>query len=211
MTKKKVIIYAIVAFIILGAISDMISSCGSSSSGEKDNRSLVEMLDEYDFAAANKYVSRISTKDGYDIANYYLPAAIKTLKAEASFLMDDNDAEAERLFMLCANDVSGNIGNYQAQLGFSDGDTFYDTEHIIEQVTPYNQCMISIIREALIKDKPEFAKKVLKLMKNNYKCDKRLKEGKKGGYVYDYTYDYKEDNSQIEEAKKLIAEYEAAN
>lgn len=207
----KKFLYIIGILAVIGMIGSVVESCGGSK--EKD-RSLNEMLEENDFAAANKYLTDLNSRiqkgtfPHGDITDKYLPNAIQTLKAEASYLMDQDDPDAETLFMLCINDVAGNIGNYQATTGFFDGDNQTYTEFITDEVTPYNACLLSIIKEALIKDKPEFAKKVLKMMKLNYKCDQKMKEGTKGKYVYDYTYNYTEDNSQLEEAKKLIEDYE---
>ncbi len=208
----KKILNIVGAIFLIVCLGSLFENCGGSNNSDSDKRSLTEMLDENDFAGANKYVANIFNSTGgsiHDIENKYLPAAIQTLKAEASYLMDQDDQDAETLFMLCINDVSGNIANYQPSTGFFDGEDQFDTDCIIEEVTPYNACLISIIREAIIKNKPDFAKKVLKMMKKNYKCDKKLKPGEKGRYVYDYTYNYTEDISQIQEAKKLISDYEA--
>lgn len=199
---------------ILGLIAIFGSALESCGGAKEKERSITEMLDENDFAAANKYLSDKNSRfqKGYfphgDIRDKYLPDAIQTLKAEASYLMDQDDPDAETLFMLCINDVSGNIGNYQPANGFFDGQEQIETKFIIEEVTPYNHCLISIIKEALIKNKLDFAKKVFNMMKKNYKCDKQLKKGEDSGYVSSYTYNYTEDNSQLEEAQKLISDYE---
>lgn len=195
--------------VLLLGLGTILENCGGSKEKDKSDRSLTEILEENDFAAANKYLSKINRKGSYEICNKYLPAATEILKAEASYLMDQDDPDAETLFMLCINDVSSNIGNSQPTIGHFEGDNNYDTEKYIDQVTPYNACLLSIIKEAAIKNKPEFAKKVLKLMKPNYICEKQLIPGKDTGYVSSYTYDYSKDDSQIEEAQKIISELEA--
>lgn len=199
--------------LIIGIVGSISDAC-SNKEKESDGKSLTEMLDENDFKSANGYVNNIynniSKQGSYKqlelITEKYLPAAIQTLKAEASYLMDQDDPEAEKLFMLCLNDVSGNIGKYQVTLGIYD-ESINDMYKITEEITPYNICLLAIIKEALIKEKPDFAKKVFKMMKKNYKCEKKLKEGKSGFFDSHYTYDYKEDNSQIEEAQILLSEF----
>ena len=210
---KKILNIVGVLFLI-GCIGSIFQGCGGGKGAGSSNRSLEEILDENDFASANKYVADVFTKAEKDyfphgrIVDKYLPAAIKTLKAEASYLMDQDDPDAETLFMLCINDVAGNIANYQPVTGFFDGTHQTETEFISDEVTPYNACLISIIREAVIKNKPDFAKKVFKMMKTNYKCEKHLKPGMDSKWAYNYTYEYSEDNSQIEEAQKLLSELE---
>ena len=199
--KKRFPTKTIIVLLIVVAICCLIGKCARDH--KNDSRTLTEMLDENDFAAANKYVAKHQYKYHHEIARYYLPDALKTLKAEATYLMDQDDSDAETLFMLCINDVAGNIGIGQPVTGtYKESDT--ETDGIIDEITPYNSCLISIIREAVIKNKPEFANKVFKMMKQNYKCDKQIIQS--GTWSDDCTYEYTEDNSQIEEAKSLLSE-----
>ncbi len=210
----------IATILIIGAISSVFQACGggdNKNGSNNDDRSLAEMLDENDFAAANQHLSKVYNNgaDKNDYNGYrkrvdkYIPDATKILKVEASYLMDQDDPEAEQLFQLCINDVASNIGNQQVITGHFDGKEQTETKFYIEEVTPYNACLLSIIKEAVIKEKPDFAKKVFKMMKKNYVIEQNLKPGMDSGKVSSYTYDCNEDNAILDEAQRIIAEYEA--
>lgn len=179
-------------------------SCGS------DKPSLQEALSAEDFTTVNELLV-----DGYNqysgIPNYvrdtYIPDAMKVLKTEASFLLDkEEDAETTKLFLLCINDVASNLGNQQFAVGrFTGRENPSDNEYYIEEVTPYNATLVSIIREACLKGNRDFAKKVVKFLKPNYKCSKKLLPQKSGSYNSHYVYTYSVDNSAMEEADKIIA------
>jgi len=205
--------------IIASALTLLGSACGGSSdssSSDSDNskKDLNQILEDKDFVAANEYLvqcfdechrfgTAVSLED-----DYVMPAS-KVLKAEATHLMDTDDPEAEKIFLLCLNDVAGNVGNWQVETGTFDGVDKFDNRQYIEEVTPYNACLLAIIREALIKDKLPLAKKIYKMMKPNYIESKELKEGEDPGYVKSYIRTYKSNDAQREEAKTLIADYEA--
>jgi hypothetical protein len=198
---------SILKTLLIGVVGSLLSSCSS-------GPSLTDMLADNDFAAANEYISetytakKLAGMSSSEKADKYIPEAIQVLKAEASYLMDENDAEAERLFMLLINDVSGNIGNQQFQvghLGRESMDDKYEADDYNEEITPYNAGLLPIIKEAIIKDNPEFAKKVLSMMEKNYTVVEKFPE--EGEYSLDIT----EDNSWIEEAQKFISDYEASH
>lgn len=219
--KAKGCLITIGILFLISAVVGGISECQDDQARQKreenrieETKSLSEMLDKNDFKGANKLLSEIYDRGAYknatDMTNVYIPSAIKVLRAEASYLMSENDPAAEQLFKLCLNDVSANIGKYNVVTGIFEGQRQPKTDKYIDEVTPYNACLLTIIKEALITDNPDFAKTVLSMMKTNYVCNKELREGHSTYHPYenDYTYDYKENNSQIEEAKQLISEYE---
>ncbi len=197
--------------VIASALTLLGSACGSSGNGDK--KDLNQLLADNDFAGANEYlIQRFDEANRYggtSLDTKYILPATKVLKAEATYLMDTDDPEAEKVFLLCLNDVSGNVGNHQVETGSFDGDQKIHTKLYIDEVTPYNACLLAIIREALIKDKLSLAKKVYKMMKPNYTENQELKEGASSGWVSSYIWTYTSNDAQREEAKALIDDYEA--
>lgn len=172
---------------------------------EEHSLKVKEALSAEDFATANKLLvdgyNRYNDR-GFYVRDTYVPNAMMVLKAEASFLLEKGeDAEITKLFLLCINDVASNLGNQQFSIGrFENDEDPHDNEYYIEEVTPYNATLVSIIREACLKGNTDFAKKVVKFIKPNYKCSKkRLPDG--NGYAYTYSVD----DSAMEEADKIIA------
>lgn len=200
---KKAILTIFAIFCIIG----MIQEC--SCSGDENNNgpsTIREAIIANDFEACNRileyiYYNRVIEHEQlYSIADEYIPRAIQVLKAEASYLMDAQNSDAERLFMLCFNDVSGKLGVFR----YGEKNTHkndYDNEQYMECVTPLNGCLLSIIREALIKDNLSFAEKVEKLVLVNIKNSSTSEKN----YIYTF------DHSAQKTAKELIRDYKAKN
>ena len=199
---KKAILTIFPIFCIIG----MIQEC--SCSGDENNNgpsTIREAIIANDFEACNRmleniYYNTVVNGSSYNIAERYIPQAIQVLKAEASYLMDAQNSDAERLFMLCFNDVSGKLG----ELRYGEKNTHkqdYDNEEYMECVTPLNGCLLSIIREALIKDNLSFAEKVEKLVLVNIKNSSTSEEN----YIYTF------DHSAQKTAKELIRDYKTRN
>lgn len=139
------------------------------------------------------------------IYDEYIPQAIQVLKAEASYLMDIQSPDAERLFMLCLNDVIGKLGEFRygekKTKGFD-----YNNDQYMSCATSLNGCLLSIIREALIKDNLSFAEKIEKMVLVSIKADKKT-----NGTFEEDDYTYTFDHSAQKTAKELIRDYKVRN
>lgn len=204
---KKTILTIFAIFCIIG----MIQEC--SCSGDENNNgpsTIREAIIANDLEACNRMLENIyynTVVNGYEhnIKKQYIPEAIQVLKAEASYLMDVQSPDAERLFMLCLNDVIGKLGEFRygekKTKGFD-----YNNDQYMSCATSLNGCLLSIIREALIKDNLSFAEKIEKMVLVSIKADKKT-----NGTFEEDDYTYTFDHSAQKTAKELIRDYKVRN
>lgn len=208
---KKTILTIFAIFCIIG----MIQEC--SYSGDENNNgpsTIREAIIANDFEACNRMLEDLYNYKVIGDAPFagtsmiydeYIPQAIQVLKAEASYLMDIQSPDAERLFMLCLNDVIGKLGEFRygekKTKGFD-----YNNDQYMSCATSLNGCLLSIIREALIKDNLSFAEKIEKMVLVSIKADKKTNGTFKED---DYTYTF--DHSAQKTAKELIRDYKVRN
>ncbi len=210
---KKFILYALAILLFIGLMQGCFNSCSSDDTSESNNKptTIREAIIANDFETCNRMLENIYTNlvnRGYErisLDDEYIPKAIQVLKAEASYLMDVQNSEAEKLFMLCFNDVSGKLGVFNYGERKTKGSDF-DNDIYMACATPLNGCLLSILKEALIKDNISFAEKVEKLILINIK-----EKVKKNGTFEDDDYTYTLDKSAQETAKGLIKDYKAKN
>ncbi len=185
---------------------------GKNQKKEQRLNKLNKLLEKSDFEGANKWlISEYNlgmADNGFNCERDYLQPALMVLKTEASYLMDKKDIEAERFFMICANNIASNIGNQSVQIGTFESSEDANVEiakEYINEVTPYNMTLYSLLCEALIRDNVELAKKLLSLMEKNYKVEEiKTKKG-------DSKYKVIEDKQTYNEALDEIKKYEASH
>lgn len=210
---KKIILYALAILLFIGLMQECFNSCKDDDTSESNNKptTIREAIIANDFEACNRMLENIYTNlvnRGYErisLNDEYIPKSIQILKAEASYLMDVQNSDAEKLFMLCFNDVSGKLGVFNYGERQTKGSDF-DNDQYMACATPLNGCLLSILKEALIKDNISFAEKVEKLILINIK-----EKVKKNGTFEDDDYTYTLDKSAQETAKELIKDYKAKN
>lgn len=208
---KKTILTIFAIFCIIG----MIQEC--SCSGDENNNgpsTIREAIIANDFEACNRMLEDLYNYKVIGDAPFagtsmiydeYIPQAIQVLKAEASYLMDIQSPDAERLFMLCLNDVIGKLGEFRygekKTKGFD-----YNNDQYMSCATSLNGCLLSIIREALIKDNLSFAEKIEKMVLVSIKADKKT-----NGTFEEDDYTYTFDHSAQKTAKEFIRDYKVRN
>lgn len=213
---KKIILYGLAILFFIGMVQECFNSCSGDDSDESKPTTIREAIIANDFEACNRMLENIynNTVIGegrrgitgtFNIADEYIPKAIQVLKAEASYLMDVQNSDAEKLFMLCFNDISGKLGVFNYGERKTKG-LDYDNDQYMSCVTPLNGCLLSILKEALIKENLSFAEKVEKLILINIK-----EQVKKNGAFEDNDYTYTLDKSAQETAKELINDYKVKN
>lgn len=88
--------------VIASALTLLGSACGSSGNGDK--KDLNQLLADNDFAGANEYlIQRFDEANRYggtSLDTKYILPATKVLKAEATYLMDTDDPEAEKVYKM---------------------------------------------------------------------------------------------------------------
>lgn len=131
--------------------------------------------------------------------NQYCRKAVSVLKAESDVLLTKDDPEAENLFLEHLADFELGVNNVNIGKFPHDDKESRTNEKYQEAVTIYNDYLISVIRKALVKGNPEFAKKVSLLIRDglSFTPDKE--------YRYNYIWDY--DTEAMDEAKEIIAKY----
>lgn len=208
---KKTILTIFAIFCIIG----MIQEC--SCSGDENNNgpsTIREAIIANDFEACNRMLEDLYNYKVIGDAPFagtsmiydeYIPQAIQVLKAEASYLMDIQSPDAERLFMLCLNDVIGKLGEFRYGEKKTKGSD-YNNDQYMSCATSLNGCLLSIIREALIKDNLSFAEKIEKMVLVSIKADKKT-----NGTFEEDDYTYTFDHSAQKTAKELIRDYKARN
>lgn len=210
---KKIILYGLAVLIFIGVMQECFNSCNNDDNNKPTT--IREAIIANDFEVCNRMLENIynntvlgegrGLSGTFNIADEYIPKAIQVLNAEASYLMDIQSSDAEKIFMLCFNDVSGKLGVFNYGERKTKGSD-YDNEQYMSCVTPLNGCLLSIIKEALIKENLSFAEKVEKLILINIK-----KKVKKNGTSEDDNYIYTLDKSAQERAKELIHDYKVKN
>lgn len=207
---KKFILYALAILLFIGLMQECFNSCsGDDEKNESEPETIDEAIKANDFQACNEmltyvYDRYVDSPRSYEIADRYIPRAIKVLKAEGSYLIDVDDTDAEKLFLLCLNDVIFKIGGFtpkEKQTESSD----YDNDQYKECTTPLNACLLALIRESLIKDNLSFAEKIVPYIQIG--INKSVKNEHFTGGDYTYKFDYTEQKT----AKKLISDYKAKN
>ena len=201
---KKYLLYAFAFLLFIGWIDGCIDGC-TSSKGEENSTQKELTIDDAirnnDFKTCNELLTEYYSKNG---SYRYMEEALKVLKAEGSYLIDVRDAEAEKLFLLCLNDVILKIEKYRPQ-EMKNSEYSGDNNTYIDSVTPYNACLIALIRESLIKDNLSFAEVIYPYVKVN------LKKQTKSGGVFTEFYTYTFDCTEQQTAKKLISDYKNKN
>ncbi|MCM1317138.1 MAG: hypothetical protein NC241_03050 [Bacteroides sp.] len=189
----KIIIYVVGFFVLMGVV-DMCSSCGKKSEKSRD-----EIINEA--IAANNFRTcdsvLIVIKDNCDMARdldyFYWPRVEKVLKAQADYLIETDDPEAEKLFIKILNDNNLIFSRYKFEEGDKDWDN--DNEYGAKALKIYNNFCLVTVNQCLINDKPELARKVAKLIRQDMEEDSER--------IYHFL-----DKSK-DEAKKAIADYDA--
>lgn len=207
---KKTILTIFAILCVISMIQEC--SCGGKKNDNADQgpATIREAIIANDFEACNRMLEDLynykvignATFAGTSmIYDEYIPQAIQVLKAEASYLMDMQNPDAERLFMLCFNDVSGKLGEFRYGEKKTKGPD-YNNDQYMSCATSLNGCLITIIKEALIKDNLSFAEKVEKLVLVSIKADKKT-----NGTFEEDDYTYTFDRSAQKMAKELIRDY----
>lgn len=134
----------------------------------------------------------------------YVNKAVEILKAEADVLLTKDDPDAENLFLEHLADFE--LGANTVNIGeFSKNDKAnIPNEQYQKSVTTYNDYLVSVIRKALVKNKPEFAQRVSNLIRDglSFKLNRKNDEE---FYIWAY------DTEAKDEAKELINNYNRSN
>lgn len=131
----------------------------------------------------------------------YCRKAVSVLRAESDVLLSKNDPEAEGLFLEHLADFDLGVNNVNTgKYGHSD-EVSGENKRYQEAVTIYNDYLISVIRKALLKNKPEIAKKVSLLIRDG------LSFTKDPNYEYDWIWKY--DTEAKDEANEIINSFSA--
>jgi hypothetical protein len=204
---KKIILKIVGTLFIIGMIFDCCNYITKTEQSE--SITIDEAIKNYDFQTCNEmltdiYNRYVDSPRSYEIADTYIPHAIKVLKAEGSYLIDIDNADAEKLFLLCLNDVIANIGGFRPEEKKTESHDYNNTQYKA-CITPLNGCLLALIREALIKDNLSFAEKITPFIQVNIKSN--VKNESTFGGDYTYTFDY----SDQQTAQKLIKEYKSKN
>lgn len=207
---KKMILYALAILLFLGMMQECINNYNSGDNTNKSRTSTIEeAIKNNDFQTCNEllvsvYNDWVDSPRSGNISNKYIPQAIKVLKAEGTYLIDIGDTEAEKLFLLCLNDVIFNFGGFTPQEKNTESYD-YDNQEYEACVTPLNSCLLALIRESLIKENLSFAEKIVPYIQVNIK--ESVKNENFTGGDYTYTFDY----TAQQTAKKLISDYKSKN
>lgn len=207
---KKFILYALAIILFMCLMQECLNGCsGDDENSELEYETIEEAIKANDFQACNEmltyvYDSYVDSPRSYEISRTYIPKAIKVLKAEGSYLIDVDDTDAEKLFLLCLNDVIFKIGGFTPKEKKTESSD-YDNQEYKECVTPLNACLLALIRESLIKENLSFAEKIVPYIQKN------IIEEVKNERTFGGDYTYKFDNTDQNEAKKLISDYKAKN
>lgn len=208
---KKFILYALAIILFMGLMQECFNSCGGDDERKESGpeTTIEEAIKANDFQACNEmltyvYDSYVDSPRSGEISRTYIPKAIKVLKAEGSYLIDVEDTDAEKLFLLCLNDVIFKIGGFTPKEKKTESYD-YDNQQYKKCVTPLNACLLALIRESLIKENLSFAEKIVPYIQKN------IIEEVKNEQTFGGDYTYKFDNTDQNEAKKLISDYKAKN
>lgn len=98
---KKIILKIVGTLFIIGMIFDCCNYITKTEQSE--SITIDEAIKNYDFQTCNEmltdiYNRYVDSPRSYEIADTYIPHAIKVLKAEGSYLIDIDNADAEKLF-----------------------------------------------------------------------------------------------------------------
>lgn len=189
----KIIIYVVGFFVLIGVV-DMCSSCGKKGKKSRD-QILNEAIAANDFRTCDSIlvVSKDACDSAWDLNDNYWPRAEKVIKAQADYLIETDDPEAEIIFIKILNDNNLVFGQYN----FVDGKngSGNDNGFGAKALKIYNNFCLVTVNQCLINDKPELARKVAKLIRQDME--------KNDDGIYHFS-----DKSK-DEAKKAIADYEA--
>lgn len=121
--------------------------------------------------------------------------AVSVFKAEGDVLFSKDNIEAENLFL-------EHLADYDLGVSTVDINDSYayclNNDRYRTAVTIYNDYLVSVVRKALVKNKPELAKKVSKLIRDGLSF-KRV-DGEDGVWYYD--------TEAKDEAKEIIDSFE---
>ncbi len=178
---------------IFALIAVVFTSCG------KKEKTRVEILNEA--IAANDFrtcdsilvVSKDACDSAWDLKDIYWPRAEKVLKAQADYLIENDDPDAEKIFIKILNDNNLVFGQYD--LVDSKNGAGNDNGFGAQALKIYNNFCLVTVNQCLINDKPELARKVAKFIRQDLEEDTEE--------IYHFS-----DKSK-DEAKKLIDDYEA--
>ncbi len=158
----------------------------------------------YDDYSYDFNTDKIQSKKAVFTLDQYIKKAVEVLKTEADVLLSKDDPDAENLFLEHLADFE--LGANTVNVGeFSKTDKANIPNEKYQQcVTTYNDYLISVIRKALIKSKPELAQKVSNLIRDGLSF--KIK-GNGDDEVYIWSYD----TEAKDEAKELIDNYNKSN
>lgn len=187
----KIIVYVVGFFILMGVVN-WCSSCGSEKKKSRDEI-INEAIAANDFHTCDSVL--IAVKDGcdgvYRLNEYYWPRAQKIVKAQADYLIETDDPDAEKLFLKILNDNNMVFGEYT----YIDNSDDNSNHWYREAVNKYNAFCLVTVNQCLLNDKPELARKVAKFIRQDMTRDNEK--------IYHL------ENTSIDAAKKAIAEYDA--
>lgn len=191
----KIIIYVVGFFVLIGVV-DMCSSCGKKGKKSRD-QILNEAIAANDFRTCDSIlvVSKDACDSAWDLNDNYWPRAEKVIKAQADYLIETDDPDAEKLFIKILNDNNLIFSRYKFEEGGGDYKWENDNEYGAQALKIYNNFCLVTVNQCLINDKPELARKVAKLIRQDME--------KNDDGIYHFS-----DKSK-DEAKKAIADYDA--
>ncbi|MDE6553393.1 MAG: hypothetical protein K2K98_10655 [Muribaculaceae bacterium] len=141
----------------------------------------------------------------------YIRRAVSVLKAESDVLLSKSDTEAESLFLehLSDLDLGVNTVNIRQCADYSEANK--ENKRYQKAVTIYNDYLVSVVRKALIMNKPELAKRISLLIRAGLSSTRVPGSERPKNIVYleddgfDYLWSY--DTEAKDEAKEIIKSF----